>query len=244
MNKTTVKSEETFIPYQVIHNLNAMVAIPTYYDFSIRKYSLAEISNELPDSEWLRAEMEHTTNRVRTIALKSDIDSILRYSQFKHYQNKPLKRQLFKEALKILPELNLIIVDDTGHYSGHCVVFPINKETQEQLKKHEISEEELSINNLADFSKGEQAIFHFYDVTADCNENVFYLFGAILRFFKEIGDKDYIVSSLTNRYDSYALNDHLGLKMIWEDKEVKNVFGINTQNRFYEGNFTAFLSED
>ena len=236
-------SEATFIPYQVIHNLNALVAIPTYYGFRIRKYSLAEISNELPDTEWLKAQIEMPTKRVRTIELKSDIDSILRYSQFQHNQKKPLKRQLIIEAVKRLPKLNLILVDDTGNYSGHCVVFPINKKTYEKLKGHEISEEDLNINDLTDFRNEEKPIFHFYDITADCNENVFYMAGAVLKFFKEIEGSDYLVSSLTHRYDSYALNDHLGLKLLWEDKEVKDIFGVDTQARFYEGNFKDFLSK-
>jgi len=236
-------AEETFIPYQVVHNLNALVAIPTYYDFRIRKYSLAELSNELPDTEWLKDQIETPTKRVRTIELKTDIDSILRYVQFQHNQKRPLNRQLIVEAAKILPELNLIIVDDTGHYSGHCIVFPINKVTYKRLKDHEISETEISIYDLTDFKNEEKPIFHFYDITADCNENMFYIAGVVLKFFKELHNKDYTVSSITHRYDSYESNNHLGLRLIWEDKEAKDVFGENTQARFYEGDFKEFLGE-
>jgi len=249
-DETLVKSdkeedlaEETFIPYQVIRNLNAVVAIPTFYDFRIRKYSLAEISNELPDTEWLKAQIETPTKRVRTIEFKSDIDNILRYSQFQHHLKKPLNRQLIIEAVKNLPEINLVIVDDTGYYSGHCVVFSINGDTYKKLKNHEISEEDITIRDLTDFRKEPKPILYFYDVTADCNENVFYIAGAVLKFFKELQDKDYTVSSLTHRHDSHGLNTHLGMQLIWEDKEVQDILGEETYARFYEGDFKDFLKE-
>lgn len=249
-NKTLINPEkeedlvkETFIPHQVIRNLNATVAIPTYYDFRIRKYSLAERSNELPDTEWLKAQIETPTNRIRSIESKSDIDNILRYSQYQHSLNKPINRQLIIEATKILPELNLVIVDDTGHYSGHCVAFLIRGNTYNKIRNHEITERELTLNDLAVFRKGEKSYLYFYDVTADCNENVFYLAGAVLKFFKELQNEDYIVSSLTHRYDTHELNNHLGLEIIWEDKEVRDIFGNEIQARFYEGDFKDFFGE-
>jgi transcriptional regulator with XRE-family HTH domain len=68
-NQTLLKSDKeeemvdiTFIPYQVIRNLNAPVAIPTYYDFDIRKYSLSSLTKELPDINSIKYRM----NSVKT----------------------------------------------------------------------------------------------------------------------------------------------------------------------------------
>ncbi|NOY51249.1 MAG: hypothetical protein GXO88_11910 [Chlorobi bacterium] len=49
--------DETFIPFQLIRNLNAAVSIPTYYDFALRKYALAEISIKLPSSLWIKEQL-------------------------------------------------------------------------------------------------------------------------------------------------------------------------------------------
>lgn len=235
-------AEETFIPYQVIRNLNATITIPTNYDFRIRKYSLAEISNELPETEWLKSQIENPTRRVRVIELESDFDSILRYAQFQHMMKKPFNRELITKTTKLLPQLNLIIVDDTGYYSGHCVVFSISHKTYERLKNREIKEEDLTIDDITDFRKEPKPVFYFYDVTADCNENIFYMAGVVLRFFKELQHADYIVSSLTHRYDSYALNTYLGLKLFWEDEKTTDILGTETQARFYTGDFKEYLS--
>ena len=234
--------EETFIPYQVIRNLNAAVTIPTYYDFRLRKYSLAEVSNELPDAEWLKTQIEKPTLRVRPIEMESDFQSILRYAQFQHKLKKPLSRSVLEAAIRNLPELNLIIVDDTGYYAGHCVVFSITHEAFEKMSKHRILETDLDLTAVTDYREQDVPIFHFYDVTADCNENTFYIAGAVLKFFKALQDKDYIVSSLTHRYDSYGLNKHLGLKLIWEDHKEVDALGIETQARFYAGDFKKYLS--
>jgi len=249
-NETLIKAgkeeelvEETFIPYQVIRNLNASVTIPTYYDFRIRKYALAELSNKLPEADWFKAQMNHTTNRMRRIEFESDLDNILKYTQFEYKQAKPVSRQLIKEAVKRLPGLNLIIFDHAGYYSGHCVFLPINLSTYQKLKNRQIVEGQLTENDLVDFMKEPVPVFHAFDLTADCNENMYYLIGTILRFFQEMSHKNYLYSSLTVRHDSYEVNEQIGMKIIWEDRKEQANLDLPAPPRFYEGNFNAFLGE-
>ena len=67
-NHTLIKPEkiksivlETLIPYQLLNNLNAEVAIPTYYDFKTRKYSLDKRNKHLSRALWLKDEIEIKT---------------------------------------------------------------------------------------------------------------------------------------------------------------------------------------
>ena len=247
-NETLIKSEkeeelvdETFIPYQVIRNLNASVAIPTFYDFSLRKYALAELSVELPDADWIKAQMDNPTKRIRTISFESDIDNIIRYAQFLYNTPKPIHKELIREAAKLLPELNLIISDSSGYYSGHCVIFPMSLSTYQKLKDREIIESQLTINDLVDYRKESCPVFHFYDITADCNENVYYLVGDFLKFFRDQPLTDYLVSSLTTRSDSYEINKQLGMNLVWEDREEQESLGTKAPPRFYTGNYKDFL---
>lgn len=249
-NETLIKSEkeeelveETFIPYQVIRNLNASVAIPTFYDFSLRKYALAELSVELPNADWIKSQMDNPTNRIRTINFKSDIDNILRYAHFLYDTPEPINKELICEAIKRLPELNLIISDSSGFYSGHCVIFPIRLSTFQKLKDRTITEGQLTVNDIVDYKKEPYPVFHFYDITADCNENVYYLLGDILRFFRDLALTNYLVSSLTTRYDTYIINEQLGMELIWEDKQEQARLGLKAPPRFYKGNFDAFLDK-
>ncbi len=140
-NETLLKTEKenemteiTFIPHQVIRNLNTSYPIPTRYDFDLKKYSLSSISRELPDADWIKSRIDKTTNRLRSIENKDDLTNIIRFTKLQKNLNKSTNKTLFLEAAKILPELNLIITDAKGNYAGHCVYFPINIETYQKLK--------------------------------------------------------------------------------------------------------------
>lgn len=234
--------EETFIPYQVIRNLNATVAIPTFYDFRLRKYSTDELSNSLPLADWVRTKMGSKTNRLRPVEIDSDYENILRYAKLQYTTSKPFSKELIKEAVRLFPELNLVLSDNSGYYSGHMVFFPINLETNKRLKNREISEENLTKQDLVDYCNEEVPVFHLLDVSADCPENVFYILGAMLRFFKEL-KTPYLYSSFTTRADSYEMNEQAGMNLIWEDKEEQTLQGLDAPPRFYEGNFDQFLSD-
>ena len=249
-NETLVKPEkeeeladETFIPYQVIRNLNAMVAIPTFYDFRLRKYSLSEMSNKMPDASWFKDQIEITTDRLRAIEYDSDVESILRYTQFEYHSDKPISKQLILEAARRLPEINLIIFDKSGYYSGHAVILPIGYSTYQKLRNRKMTKEEITIDDLVDYKNETTPVFHTYDIAADCNENLFYLIGAIFRFFRDLPTKDYIYSALTTRYDSYEINEKIGIKIVWKETEEEESPEQKKHLRFYEGNFNAFLGK-
>jgi transcriptional regulator with XRE-family HTH domain len=235
--------EQTFIPFQLIRNLNSAISIPTYYDFALRKYALAEISIKLPSALWIKEQMNHPTGRIRSIESKSDIDHILRYSGLRGNNTNSVSRQLIEEAAKLLPELNLIIFDKAGYYSGHCVILPIEPSCYQQLREQSIKENQITVENLTNYRNSDIAVFHFFEVTADCNENVFYLVGAILKFFNDKKALNYLASSITTRHDSYCINEQLGMNLIWENKPEKGEGENIPHPRFYEGDFNAFLNK-
>lgn len=202
--------EETFIPYQVIRNLNASVAIPTYYDFNIRKYALSEMTRELPEADWFFSHINQTTKRIRPIEFESDFENILRHTQFQYNSVAKIDKKLIREAARRLPELNLIIFDDAGYYSGHSVYFPLKYSSYLKLRNREIKEGELTIDDLDDYRNTEQPIFHNYDMAADCNENMFYLVAAVMRFFRDFAKDNYLYSSLVVRSDTRDINKNLG----------------------------------
>ncbi len=246
MNQSLVKpgkekmlAEVTFIPYQVIRNLNALVPIPTFYDFALRKYALSERSNKLPPPTWIKEHMEHTSPRIRSINTPADREQILKYIRYHDHETKQLNPQIIEEAAKLRPELNLIIFDEAGYYAGHSVILPIKPEIYQKLKTREIKENQLSIDDLAHFIPDDHLFFHALEITADCNENIFYLLGALLRFFAGLKQNNYTFSSITARHDSRNFNEQMGLKLIWEDHPEQEK---SSALRFYEGDFHAFLS--
>lgn len=232
----------TLLPYQLIRNLNASVPIPTYYDFYIRKYSLTTLTNELPDASWFKSQINIETNRLRKIDYDLDIKHIVHFIESQHDDNHQVNKDLIRRAIELLPELNLVLTDDSGYYSGHCIILPIKEETYLKLRNREIVKSDLRAKDLVDRTTLERPIFFNYDVTADSNDSIFYVVAAFLRFFKNFKG-DYLFCTYTERPDNINLNQQVGIKVVWEDKERMEELGIDVAPRFYEGNYKNFLKE-
>jgi len=246
---TLIKAEKeedivvlTLLPYQLIRNLNAAVPIPTFYDFSLRKYALNELNDELPEGTWFKANLEKATNRIRTLDHESDIDYLERYMQFHKKINRNLSEAI-KEATRILPEMNLIITDDSGYYSGHSLIFPIKEGTYERLRSRQMDESELTVEDLVHPSQMDKPIYYGFDITADCNDNIFYIAAQLLRVLRENSGRDYLYCATPFRSDNFKLNEDIGLKIIWEGEKGVNQYGLEVAPRFQEGNFRDFLKK-
>lgn len=247
-NETLVKQEKeeeivrvTLFPYQLIRNLNAQTPIPTYYDFRVNKFAITKNNSELPEASWFKSQLENSTQRVRKFDFKKDFDYILRYLRF-HKEVPKNIIQVIRESINKLPEMNLIITDQLGFYSGHVLIFPIKKETFQNLKSKKITENEITLSDLVNYKTQDQIFFYGYDITADCNDNMFYIVNQVLRLLRDLPNQNYIYCSTALRYDSYKLVDNLGLKIVWEEAKEKNNLGLEFSRRFQEGNFREFLA--
>jgi len=232
---------ETLLPYQLLRNLNAVVPIPTYYDFSLRKYSLSRLTNNLPKAKWFKDSIDIATQRIRAFDYESDIDYIVKYMRF-HKQITKQLREVIREASRLLPEMNLIITDDSGYYSGHSLIFPLKTEVYEKLKNQKMKESDLSVNDLTPHRKLARPIFFGFDITADSNDNMFYLNSQLLRFVRDKPNQNYLFCSMPLRHDNFDVNRQMGLQIIWEGEKGKNEYGLEVAPRFQEGNFQNFLS--
>lgn len=249
-NETLIKSEkeeelveETFIPYQVIRNLNAIVAIPVYYDFRIRKYSYSEMSNELPEASWLKTQINLESTRSRAIEKESDADEIIRYTNFFYPPLSFIGKDLILKAATILPELNQILFDPNGYYAGHCVVFPIKKEVYNKIIGGEMMAKEIDSSCFTTLKPHEETVFLSYNITADCNENIFYILCPLLKYFNEYEAESYTFAGYALRADGFQLLEHFGLKQVWESEETLAMNGFELRPRFYEGDFKEFLKD-
>jgi len=236
--------EATLLPHQLIRNLNATIPIPTYYDFRIRKYSLSELSNKLPDANWFKQRLDEISKRVRTIDVSKEMDLLKKDLKIQKFGHLPLSKSVLSRAIELLPELNLIIMDDFQNYSGHCIVLPISIETYQKLKNKEITDTDISLKDLVNYKTAEKPVFFNYDFTADCNDNIFYLAHNFLDFFQAMAHHPYEYCSYVMRYDSYKLNKQLGLELVWEDAIQEDHLGLSYYPRFYTGNFKKYFSQN
>lgn len=247
---TLIKSEKeedivlaTLMPYQLIHNLNAAVPIPTFYNFNTRKYALSQQTNELPKLSWYKDQINITSQNLRPIDFKLDIKHIEQFIDTQKRDSTYVNHELIKEAVRRLPELNFVFTGKTGYYAGHCIVLPIKKEIFLKLKNKKLSNKDLRAQHLTNYKQLQEPIFYRYDITGDCNDTIFYIMAQFFRFFRDIENKNYIMCGYTERDDNYELNKQIGLHVVWEDLELQKSLKLNAPPRFFEGNFNAFLNQ-
>ncbi|MBU2950423.1 hypothetical protein KO493_06925 [Tamlana agarivorans] len=250
-NLTLVKSEKeedivlaTLMPYQLIHNLNATIPIPTFYSFKTRKYSLSEQNNELPSLSWYKDQINLTTQNIRTIDCDLDLKHIDNFLDSQRKDDTYVNNDLIKEAVRLLPELNFVFAGKTGYYAGHCIVLPLKAETYEKLRNREITNKNLRATDLIVPNHVERPIYYRYDITGDCNETIFYVMAQFFRYFRDLDNKNYILGGYTERDDNYNLNLQIGLKNVWEDKALQEQLNLDFPPRFIEGDFNHFLFGD
>ena len=245
---TLIKSEKeedivlaTLMPYQLIHNLNASVPIPTFYSFKTRKYALSPQSKQLPKTDWFLDQINITSENLRTLDLDLDFKYIEQFIDTQKRDNNYVNKDLVREALRILPELNFVFIGKSGYYAGHCIVLPISQDTYNKLKNKSLSNKDLRAKHLVNYKTLEQPIFYRFDITGDCNDTIFYIVSEFFRFFKAINNKPYLMCGYTERDDNYDINLQIGLKVIWEDKVLQQQLGLDYPPRFFEGNFKNYL---
>ncbi len=249
-NLTLIKSEKeedivlaTLMPYQLIHNLNAAVPIPTFYDFYTRKYSLSKQTNELPKLSWYKDQINIKTNNLRTIDFDFDIKHINQFIDSQKRDTSYVNNELIKETVRLLPELNYVFTGKAGYYAGHSIVLPLKEDAYIKLRNRELSNKDLRADHLTNYKLLERPIFYRYDITGDCNDTIFYVMAQFFRFFRDIENKNYILGGYIERDDSYNLNLQIGLKVVWEDEVLQQELGLKAPPRFVEGNFNDYLAK-
>ena len=229
--------EKLLIPYQVIRNLNSDNPIAIYYDLKSRTYSFTAITKQPLSASWYKTDIPFETDRITLISNESDIQFVEDIQEM-NKNPKPVNPALIKEAAKILPELNLILRDQSGFYAGHMTILPLKYDSFLRIRNREMEEGSLGINDLSISLHQTPLVFHYYSIYADSLDNTYYLVNRLLSYFKEKQFKDYIFSGISYRQKKVEILKEMGLKVVWEHP-VKE--GSETKATFLEGNLDMFL---
>lgn len=248
-NETNIKVDKelefvkaTLLPFQLIRNLNTQETIPTYYDFRIRKYSLSTLNNDFPEALLLKYKSIASTDRFRTIDVDKDLDYVMEYMHVDQGKRGEIYLKL-KEAIMLLPELNLIINDQYGNYSGHSIMLPISLTDFNRIKSREIKIKDLTVNSFVNSKTQETPVFLHLDITADCNDNLYFLLNQLFQYFKNLPNQNYIYSNFLHRYDSKEFDKSVGLEVAWEEPVSTDAPIWTGPSRLIVGNFKSYLKD-
>jgi len=225
------------IPHQVIRNLNTENPIPIYFDLFRRIYSHTRLSQKVLISCELLLDSTIDTDRFHLISKQSDIEFVT-YIQKLNKNIRPLKAELIRKAAKILPELNVVLLGQSGFYSGHITVIPLKYDTYLKIRNREIKESDLKTTDLDIDLSENPLVFYYYSVYADSAENYYYILNRLLTYFQRNKFENYIFAGISYRKPKIEFLLEIGLDNIWEEpieEDGKDMASL------MEGNYDEYL---
>jgi transcriptional regulator with XRE-family HTH domain len=235
--KEIILIENLGIPHQVIRNLNTDHPIPVYFDFKRWLYALSLLSSMVRSSKEFKTEYELHTSRIETLKDEKDIEFI-NYIQKNQKNCSPLRKEVVETAARILPEINLVIRDQSGFHGGHISILPIKYEAYEAIRDQKMKEQELKVQHLTSNMDDDPKVYYFYSIYSSSLENNFYLVNRLLFYFKKLYDTNYIFAGITFQELKIERFREMGFQVIWQKPVADHPEWTAT---FLTGNFDAFL---
>ena len=225
------------IPHQVVRNLNTDYPIPVYYSIKLRTYSLSSLLAKPIGASWYKSDLPREDNLIHSIDKDSDVEFVMDIQEINN-NPKPIKADLVKEAAKLLPELNLMLTDQSGYYAGHISVLPLKYSSYTKLRERKMDEGALRCTDLSNNFNTTPLVFYFYSLYADSLENSYHLMNRLISYFRERKFEDYLFAGITFRENKVRLLREMGIKVIWKDTDEESG---DVNCTFMEGDLDMFL---
>jgi len=155
-------AERTKVPYEVLFRLNQ--GYPTLYNIVTRRYAQCPFEKDYVNRKILQEELFDTDEQgyISSISSERDINMVLD-SLFPVYLNSDkVSSEVMRHTFKIFPEMNLIIKDPIGFYSGHVICFPLTLEKYEYLRANKTSEAFLTPEDIIQPPWNEPVALHIF----------------------------------------------------------------------------------
>ena len=157
-------SEFTGIPMQACVALNA--GQPVRYSLRKRLFAYSSIEEAQFSSHdvfrWHDQLEDWPLTKYEPITTDREIDAILSCHHDVYSTERPLRRDVIKAAIAVVPDLNRILFDCWGHYVGHQLCLPMTKDVYQQLKKQKTLEDYLTAESISDILALGEGVFFFY----------------------------------------------------------------------------------
>jgi len=235
--KEKILIENLGIPHQVIRNLNTDNPISVYFDFKRWLYALTLLSSMVKSSKEFKTDEEYHTSRIETLSGEKDFDFV-NYIQKNQKNCNPLGIEIIQSAAKILPDINLVIRDQSGYHGGHVSILPIKHETYKKLRDRTLNENQLTVNDLSRNLDEEPNIFYFYSIYSNSLDNTYYLINKLLFYFKKLEQQNYIFAGTTFQKLKVERFKEMGFQIVWEQTLENHP---DQKATFVSGNFHEFL---
>lgn len=220
------------LPHQVVHNLNSERPLAIYYDMERRMYSHSALGSAITSMSFFKEEYPIEEERFRSMQGKEDADFI---SLIKNSDTKGpgISTDMIFRIHERLPQINFMVIDQSGFYAGYSCVIPLKRTVYESLRSRKIMEDEIDLNDVA-LSNNEDRVFYLYSLYADSVPNAYYVLHRLFNYFKENRFSNYLVCGMVYRDLGVNLFRESGLKALWTETKPYH-------HTLMEGDFDMYL---
>lgn len=210
-------AEITGLPMQVCITLNTDQ--PVWYSLRKRRFALSSLEKELFSSDVLSRyhTQSHDADLIHNEMITHDrhIHMILACHQDIYGGKEALPIDVIKIAIHLLPAMNFIALDCWGHYAGHQICLPIQKDIYEEIKKCRNSEEYLDPGKISDIVAAQRGVFFIYSIfSASINAGYSHNINNLKFFDNIVPHDDYSVAVSSPAEEEQAFIRHLGYKLV------------------------------
>lgn len=211
-------AKATGIPMEACIALNA--DNPLWYSLEKRRfaYSLIEVDlirvNDLLKGH--RQSDKGIPIKNEEIITDKHIDMILSYHRDSYGTKKPLSKNVFMKAIRILPDMNLIIFDQWGLMVGYVVCLPMRMDMYKELIRQKILEDYLVTEKISDISGLHEGVFFHYSIFSASLSVAYPMIVNNLRYLSKMKQKEgYIAAFHTATVKGKEFFCDLGMRTVW-----------------------------
>ena len=212
-------AEKTKIPFEVLFRLNH--EYPTIYDVVTNRYAACPFDKDYVNREILQEKLFDTEEEGNLTPIRSpeDIREVTETPFPLYYSHGGASQGVKLLSFKNLPELNLILRDPVGYYSGHLICFPLKLDYYDRLRSREIEEAHISEEGLAVPPWNEPVAIHVYSIYATCSTYVYCIMKRIVYYIllniPDMLHPDSLVSRYAVTEDGNELCKKMDMKRVY-----------------------------
>lgn len=209
-------AEVTGIPMQVCVALNADQ--PIWYSLQKRRFAYSSLEAQYFHKEFFRYQEisgNKTFARGKLITTDKQIRKILTCHRELYRAKNILDGDIIKEAIALLPDVNLIYIDSAGHYMGHNIFLPLKKEVYQLLLQQEDFELFLTPKSLSDIITLREGVFFNYSTFVGSLNVAHQLAIDATRFLVKVEQKNrYVIAAFVVPAEGKEFFTNMGMRNV------------------------------
>lgn len=233
-------AEKLMVPFEVLLRLN--YDFPTLYNPSTRRYALCPFNTDYVSTDVLRTQLEDTDETGKITSLinnhRFQTTKKIEFPVYYPYGNRRMDEELIYKAAVKLPDLNIIIEDPNGYYSGHLLTIPLNISSWNKIKEKKMEEHELKTEDIADVSSHAPIALHILSMFATNSTYVYCLAKRLIRVLiskvpSKINEKS-IITRYAVTLDGAEFGRKFGMIVVDYDHDAHSKYKTETAPHILE----------